>query len=287
MILKRDAGLQRGILILPSAFTLANLFFGIYAVVMADRGDLVWAAWLIVFASITDNLDGRIARFTRTGTRFGAELDSLVDAVSFGAAPAFLIYKLYFFEGWGWIIPFVYVAAVVLRLARFNVEQGGTAHRHFLGMPSPMAGMLIATFYPFSQTRFFEVYLSALAWPQIMAVMVILVSVLMLSHVPYPVLPRIGFTSRRGIFNTVWMSGAIILAITVPRYYFFPAVMAYTCIGLFKSVILGLLDRLPERDPLLDDEDEALEPRSMDYADLSPGRSYDSVPPSERTEDPT
>ena len=78
--------LQRGIIILPSAFTLGNLFFGVYAIVAATRGDFDWAGWFIVFAGLLDMLDGRVARFTRTGSAFGAELDSLVDAISFGVA---------------------------------------------------------------------------------------------------------------------------------------------------------------------------------------------------------
>jgi CDP-diacylglycerol---serine O-phosphatidyltransferase len=117
--------LRRGIIILPSAFTLGNLFFGIYALVTAARGDLIWAGWYIVFAAILDLVDGRVARFTRTGSSFGAELDSLVDAISFGVAPAFILYQLYFVDvAWGWILSYVYVTAVVVRLARFNVEQG-------------------------------------------------------------------------------------------------------------------------------------------------------------------
>ena len=119
--------LQRGIIILPSAFTLGNLFFGVYAIVAATRGDFEWAGWFIVFAGILDLLDGRVARFTRTGTAFGAELDSLVDAISFGVAPALIAYQLYFTEGrWGWTVCFVYIAASVVRLARFQRRSGGT-----------------------------------------------------------------------------------------------------------------------------------------------------------------
>ena len=118
----RPGGLQRGIIILPSAFTLGNLFFGLFAMVAAARGDFQWAAWCIVFAAILDLLDGRIARFTRTGSRFGAELDSLVDAISFGVAPAFIMYHLFFADqSWAWILSFLYVTAAVVRLARFNV----------------------------------------------------------------------------------------------------------------------------------------------------------------------
>jgi len=135
--------LQRGVIILPSAFTLGNLFFGVYAIVAATRGDFEWAGWFIVFAGVLDLLDGRVARFTRTGTAFGAELDSLVDAISFGVAPALIAYQLYFTEGrWGWTVCFVYIAASVVRLARFNIDQAGHARSHFIGLPSPTAGIL-------------------------------------------------------------------------------------------------------------------------------------------------
>ena len=211
--------LQRGIIILPSAFTLANLFFGFYAIVATTRGDFEWAAWFVVWAAVLDLLDGRIARFTRTGSAFGGELDSLVDAISFGVAPAFILYSLFYSEGaWNWVLPFAYVTAAVVRLARFNVEQGGEAKRHFHGLPSPTAGMILATYYPFSQTAFFEATLSALPWSQIMGVTIILLSALMLSHVPYSMVPRISFASAKGIFTSLWLFGHVVAALTGKKH---------------------------------------------------------------------
>jgi CDP-diacylglycerol--serine O-phosphatidyltransferase len=268
--------LRQGIIILPSAFTLGNLFFGIFALITAAQGDLLWAGWFIVFAAVLDLADGRIARFTRTGSSFGAELDSLVDAVSFGVAPAFILYQEFLSESdWAWILAFAYVTAVVLRLARFNVEQGGEAKTHFHGLPSPTAGMILATYYPFSQTSFFQVQLSDLPWQNIMGVVTVILSVLLMSHIPYALFPRIGFRTRRGLFNLAVVLGGLFLALTVPRYYFFPVLITYTTWGLLKAVLLGLLDRLPERDPLLDEEDEdesGAEVRSVDYRDLAPAR---------------
>ena len=269
--------LQRGIIILPSAFTLGNLFFGIYALVTASRGDFVWAGWYIVFAALLDFADGRIARFTRTGSSFGAELDSLVDAISFGVAPGFILYQIFLTEtAWGWVLSFVYVTAVVVRLARFNVEQGGEAKAHFHGLPSPTAGMILATYYPFSQTPFFQAQLADLPWPQIMGVMTVIISVLMVSHIPYALVPRIGFRTRKGLFNTVFILTLLGLAITVPRYYFFSATVLYTAWSLLKSILMGLWERLPERDPLLDEEEEeddsVAEVRELDYSDVAPER---------------
>jgi CDP-diacylglycerol--serine O-phosphatidyltransferase len=199
-----------------------------------------------------------------------------VDAISFGVAPAFILYQLYLSDtAWGWILSFAYVTAVVLRLARFNVEQGGEAKTHFHGLPSPTAGMILATFYPFSQTSFFQAQLGDLPWPQIMGVVTVILAVLLMSHIPYALFPRIGFRTRKGLFNTAVVLGGLTLAFTVPRYYFFPVLVLYTGWGLTKALVLGLLDRLPEKDPLLDEDDEDLsgaELRKVDYRDVAPGR---------------
>ncbi len=281
--------LERGIIMLPSAFTLGNLFFGIYAIVAASRGDLGWAGWFIVVAGILDMLDGRIARFTRTGSRFGAELDSLVDAISFGVAPGFIMYELFFSDTqWSWTLAFVYVTAVVVRLARFNIEQGGEAKRYFHGLPSPAAGMLLASFYPFRQTPLFETYLGTLPWPQITGVGIVLLSVLMVSHVPYAKVPRIGLRTATGLLNTAFLLACFFAAILLPRYFFFPALLLYAMWGLLKSVLLGLLERLPGGDPLLDEDEDTLEGRTevraVDY-DLGSRRESntdaDRVPTSE------
>src|SRR5688500_14726723 len=124
--------LQRGVIVLPSAFTLANLFMGFWAMMMASRGQFDTAAWLIVVAAAIDMVDGRIARFTSTGSEFGEQIDSLVDAISFGVAPAVIAYFLFLSEGvWTWAIAYIYIAAAVIRLARFNVEQAGQAKANF------------------------------------------------------------------------------------------------------------------------------------------------------------
>ncbi len=269
----RRPTLQRGIIILPSAFTLGNLFFGIHAIVAASRGDLVWAGWFIIIAGVLDMLDGRIARFTRTGSSFGAELDSLVDAISFGVAPAYIMYVLYFADTqWSWTLSYVYVTSVVVRLARFNVEQGGEAKRYFHGLPSPAAGMLLASFYPFSQTSFFQEYLSDFPWPRIAGLSMVLLGVLLVSHVPYAKVPRIGFKTARGLVTTAFVAACVVAAFTVPRYFFFTYGILYVTWGLLKSVLLGLLDRLPGEDPLLDEDDDEdeREVRVLDYGGLGP-----------------
>ena len=274
--LRRSASrgrLRRGIIILPSAFTMGNLFFGLYAIVAALRGDFAWAGWFIVFSATLDLLDGRVARFTRTGSAFGAELDSLTDAISFGVAPALIMILLYFTgSDWGWVIGFVYVTTVVVRLARFNVEQGGEARQHFHGLPTPTAGMILATHYPFSQAAMVQQYLGDLPWARIMVIAMVLISILMLSHVPYAKFPRIDLRSRRGVVRTTSLAALIVVLLVFPPYAFFPVLVGYTLWGLLRSVFLGLLERLPERDPLLDApdaEDADVEPRDLDYHELT------------------
>src|SRR4051812_14334378 len=119
----RRPSMRQVVVVMPSAFSLGHLFFGFWAIVSAFNGNFRWAGWFIVFAGILDMLDGRVARLSGTGTRFGAELDSLVDVISFGVAPALLMYFLDFSNAgrFAWILCYIYVVAVLLRLARLHL----------------------------------------------------------------------------------------------------------------------------------------------------------------------
>jgi CDP-diacylglycerol--serine O-phosphatidyltransferase len=268
--------LQAGVIIIPSALTLGNLFFGIWAIVSAARGDFLTAAWLIVFAGVADTLDGRVARITQTGSRFGAELDSLVDAISFGVAPAFVIYHVFLDDGgWGWIAGFFYITGAVIRLARFNVEQAGHAKVAFHGLPSPAAGMTLATFYPFSQTAFFQTTFPTLPWSSIMIALMLALSMLMMSHVLYPVVPKFGFKNIKGLLALGFFFVVIVASFTIPALFIFPALLLYAAYGVLKAIALGFFERLPDRDLLLDseEEDEAdAEIRQIDYNEITPPR---------------
>ncbi len=139
---------RKGIYILPNLFTLAALFGGFYAVVMAVNGNFDNAAVGIFFAMVLDSLDGRVARMTNTQSAFGEQMDSLSDMVSFGAAPALISY-MWALQGlgrWGWLAAFVYCACAALRLARFNVNTAVVDKRYFQGLPSPAAAALVAGF---------------------------------------------------------------------------------------------------------------------------------------------
>lgn len=263
--------LRRGIVILPSAFTLGNLFLGIWAIVSASRGRFETAGWLIVLAAFADMFDGRIARFTRTGSEFGEQLDSLVDAVSFGVAPALIIYFLFLQDGaWSWALSFLYIVAAIVRLARFNVEQAGTAKVAFHGLPSPIAGVTLATYYAFTETPFFQQFLTRLPVREAAAWMMVGVAALMVSHVLYPVVPRFNPRSWGGRFAIALALGAVVAVFTAPELYFFPMSILYIGIGLLRTVAAGFADRLPERDPLDDDadEEEEGEVRDLEYDEM-------------------
>ena len=139
---------RKGIYILPNLFTLAALFGGFYAVVMAMNGRFEQAAIGIFCAAVLDSLDGRVARMTNTQSAFGEQMDSLSDMVSFGAAPALIVYE-WALKGLGkpgWIAAFVYCSGAALRLARFNTNIAVVDKRFFQGLPSPAAAALIIGF---------------------------------------------------------------------------------------------------------------------------------------------
>ncbi|MGB4468212.1 MAG: CDP-diacylglycerol--serine O-phosphatidyltransferase [Azovibrio sp.] len=139
---------RRGIYILPNLLTTAALFSGFFAIVQAMQGSFEHAAMAIFVAMVLDGLDGRVARMTRTQSAFGAEYDSLSDMVSFGVAPALVIYEwaLTGMGRLGWIAAFIYCAGAALRLARFNTTLGVIDKRFFQGLPSPAAAALVAGF---------------------------------------------------------------------------------------------------------------------------------------------
>ncbi|MEI6738847.1 MAG: CDP-diacylglycerol--serine O-phosphatidyltransferase [Gemmatimonadaceae bacterium] len=251
---------RRVAIALPNGFTLANLFFGMFAIVAASRGEFDAAARYIVFGAIADSLDGRIARATNSGSRFGEELDSLVDAISFGTAPALIMYFVVLQGGrWEWIFCFFFAACAVMRLARFNVEQAGRAKTHFTGLPSPAAGLTLATYYWFSQTPLYtDTMLADLPWHQMLRWLMMGLGMLMISNVQYAAVPTVGFRSVRGILGTLLVIGTLIGVIFLPKQFFFPGLMAYILFGIGRTAVLGLMDRLPNgRDDALTDESDS------------------------------
>ncbi len=257
---------QAAAVALHNGFTLANLFFGIFAIVAASRGDFDAAARFIVFGAIADALDGRIARATNSGSRFGEELDSLVDAISFGTAPALIMYFAVFQSTrWEWIFCFFFTACAVMRLARFNVMQAGRKTTHFQGLPSPAAGGILATYYWFSQTPLYtETVVADLPWHQLLRFLMLGLGMLMISNVQYAKFPVVNFRTLQGVLGFLLVVSTLIGVIFLPKQFFFPAGMAYVLYGIGRTVFLGLLDRLPGREdgPEVDEDDEFDTPAS-------------------------
>ncbi len=175
---------RRGIYLLPNLFTTAALFFGFYAVVQAMNNRFEAAAIAIFVAMVLDGLDGRVARLTHTQSEFGAQYDSLSDMVSFGVAPALVMYEwaLKDLGKLGWTAAFVYCAGAAVRLARFNTNIDVVDKRYFQGLPSPMAAALIAglvwVFDDLGIDR--ELWLSIIAWAFTMYA-----GITMVSNVPF------------------------------------------------------------------------------------------------------
>tara|TARA_R110002110_G_scaffold415765_1_gene655125 strand:- start:228 stop:1097 length:870 start_codon:yes stop_codon:yes gene_type:complete len=138
---------RKGIFLLPNLFTTGALFAGFYAVIAAMRGEFESASIAIFFALVFDGLDGRVARLTNTSSKFGAEYDSLSDMVSFGVAPALVVFSWALGDvgKFGWSAAFIYVACAALRLARFNTQIDTADKNYFTGLASPAAAAIIAS----------------------------------------------------------------------------------------------------------------------------------------------
>ncbi len=241
-------GMRRVVVVMPSAFTLGNMFFGFWAIVSAYNGNFLWAGWFIIFAGILDGLDGRVARASNTGSRFGAELDSLVDVISFGVAPALLIYFEELSSSVGhfaWVLCFLYVVATAIRLARYNVDaaHGGRPSAWFTGLPSPAAGSTLAVSYAFSQTTWYQHSLGLINnQHQWTVILMLLLAALMVSNVKYPRFPSAGFRSTGQVVGLVIYVSMLVGALTVPDYYFFLFGMTYVAFGLVRALFVNLAD---------------------------------------------
>ncbi len=174
---------RRSIYLLPNAFTTAGLFAGFYAIVMAMNLKFDQAAIAIFAAMLLDAMDGRVARLTNTQSEFGAEYDSLADMVSFGAAPALVVYEwsLRGLGKLGWLAAFVYCAGAALRLARFNTNIGVVDKRYFQGLPSPSAAALVMGFvWLMDDLRYAGTDLSWFAW-----IITLYAGLTMVTNVPF------------------------------------------------------------------------------------------------------
>jgi CDP-diacylglycerol---serine O-phosphatidyltransferase len=226
----RRRQVRRGVYLVPSLFTVANLFCGYACVVYSTRADFDTAALFIGMAMIVDTMDGFIARLTNSTTAFGKELDSLADVVSFGMAPAILAFTwgLQPLKRLGWAAGFLYVAAAAMRLARFNIQTTGTTDkRYFVGLPSPAAASVVAStvyLYPYGlQDR--QTALPALA-------MVLVPAFLMVSTIRFRSVKAIDVGWQRSYLALFLAAVALALIATHPRYALVTLSYTYVTVAL-------------------------------------------------------
>jgi len=221
----------------PSAFTVMNMVCGYVALVMAGSGEFATAAWFIVLAAFFDTVDGFVARITNTASRFGVELDSLSDLVSFGAAPAYLAYR-FGLENLGVVEGIVLSSLLVvgsgLRLARFNIRVLGYRKDSFSGLPSPAQALTIAAFVLWTGSiRFLGPYPTE----AVLALLTVGLSILMVSTVNYDALPKPTATSfrERPLLTMLFLAG-IFCVLVYHAKAFFVAMLLYILLGIFRSL---------------------------------------------------
>jgi CDP-diacylglycerol--serine O-phosphatidyltransferase len=237
-------GIRRGVSLLPSLFTLGNLFCGWSCIVYTLHGRLDTASVFIGVAMVLDMLDGRIARMTGTSSEFGVQLDSLVDLISFGMAPAVLAYV------WGlgplgrigWAVGFLFVTGAALRLARFNLQQGHTDKRYFVGLPSPAAAAILAATVFYASDREstnslgWIVYLVDVNFTPFIAVGVVVIpALLMVSTIRFQSFKTLDLRAKRRYTVLIALAAFVALVTAYPHQTLL--VMAY---GYLLSAFVGM-----------------------------------------------
>lgn len=254
------------IYILPNLVTTGNIFCGFYAVIHAIKGNFLWAAYAIVAASVFDQMDGRLARLTRSTSKFGAEYDSLCDLMSFGLAPSLLLYlwALQPFGRLGWVACFLFLTCGALRLARFNVQANVVEKNYFQGLPIPMAAGIVASSVLAFQE--FEAYGFEPKGNIGLLVMTMGLALVMVSNFRYRNFKDLELKQRLPFSYLVIGLGLIGVVALWPEVMLFVFFLAYALIGaVFGIFKLGKNARrikpsvyspLPVHDPDLIDEDE-------------------------------
>lgn len=225
--------------VIPSIFTLLNLFFGFMAIITAAQGEFQKAAWLIIAAALFDALDGKLARLFGVPSRFGMEFDSIADMVSFCTAPAILVYFAYLQNLMplvAVVISFIPLLAGGVRLARFNVSQDETPLPIFIGLPTPAAALVISSFILFS----FSVR-NDLGDPRIAISLMFGLALLMISHIRYSKIPELG-NGRKAVIKLIVIVLMAVATVFWREYVVFPGIVLY--------VVWGLVNSLTQRDEI-------------------------------------
>ncbi|MFH1529117.1 MAG: CDP-diacylglycerol--serine O-phosphatidyltransferase [Pseudomonadota bacterium] len=249
--------LGRALLALPTLFTLSSVFLGFLAITFVMDGEFRLAAIAILFAGLFDALDGKVARLTRTESKFGIQIDSLADVMSFGLAPAVLIYGAALQElrlgaiDIGLLVAFLFVAAGAIRLARFNImaESVSGPVKRFIGLPIPMAAGTIASLI-------LAVSHSGGTVPAgPMVALVILLSLLMVSNFTYRKSPAASRTGALLVLSPV-ATIVVVLLVTRPAYGFFGFFVYYLTFGLVETAVLRLRHRRRGTEEIHDSVDD-------------------------------
>jgi len=225
--------------LLPSIITTFALFAGFYSIVASINGDFTLAAISIMVAMLWDTLDGRVARLTNTQSAFGAEYDSLSDLVSFGVAPALLVYEwsLSDLGRFGWLAAFIYLACAALRLARFNTQVGATDKRYFQGLPSPASAGVIASmiWLKFWNFEYFDIGVVSLSY-YIGVAITILCGLLMVSNVRYFSFKEFDSTDKASFRFLLLTVLSLIVLLYKPNIVLFTGFFIYMLSGPFITI---------------------------------------------------
>ncbi|MBI3457880.1 MAG: CDP-diacylglycerol--serine O-phosphatidyltransferase [Candidatus Rokubacteria bacterium] len=235
---------RQTIFLLPGLLTIGNLLCGFYAIVLTLDGQHQGAALALLVAMVMDILDGKVARLTRTTTQFGVEFDSLADVVSFGVAPALLLYSwaLAPLGRVGAGAAFLYVICGALRLARFNVLTGITDRRYFIGLPIPgAAGAVASMVLFFGSVAFGRAELAALAGATY------LLAFLMVSNIRYHSFKELDFAKRHAFGVLLVVVLGILIVAAHPQLFLFLAFSVYVLSGPARRVVLGKREPAPPR----------------------------------------
>jgi CDP-diacylglycerol---serine O-phosphatidyltransferase len=228
--------MRKGIYLLPNTLTLCSMLLGFYSILSTLKGNYVYAAWAILFAMIFDGLDGWVARLTNSTTKFGIELDSLSDLVSFGVAPAVMMYKwgLASFGRIRWAAAFWFMACGALRLARYNVQMGSAESKSFTGMPIPGAATIIASLILF----YHEISDMPPGKNILIPGLTVMLAFLMVSTLKFHGAKEIDFRKRKPF----WILVAFVLGLTIivihPPISLFLFAMIYLLGGIIENMYL-------------------------------------------------
>jgi len=225
----RKDQMKKGIYVLPNLFTTASLFSGFYSIIASMKGMYEIAAWTILIALVFDGLDGRIARMTRTTSKFGSAYDSLADLVAFGVAPAILSYHwaLMSFGKWGWLAAFLFVTCGALRLARFNVQTAIIDSKVFNGLAIPAGASVIAT----AVLLYFKLGGEGQFHSLSILIGTIAVALLMVSSIKYYSFKDLNFFARKPFMSFVLIVVILIIVIAETQIMIFTFSFGYALSG--------------------------------------------------------